>query len=94
MCLSYLSAMPRPSLTVVWRDVRRKNLWSFQLYEGNWVSPTLVNAGTATVTQGLNTVTFDASVGSPAVAALAALPGPFPTPLLQRRFPGRQLHNL
>lgn len=67
-----------------WRDVRRQNLWSFQLFDGNWVSPSLVQTGIATVTQGVTTVTFDAAAS--AVLAPLALSGPFPTNLLQRQF--------
>lgn len=66
-------------------DIRRSNLWSFQLFEANWISPAIENSGTVTVVQGSSTVTFDATA-STAVAALAALTGPFPTPLLQRQF--------
>lgn len=65
-------------------DIRRRNLWAFQLFEGNWISPSIVNAGTVTTVQGTNTVTFDAA-GSAAVTALSLL-GPFPTPLIQRQF--------
>lgn len=67
-----------------WRDIRRKNLWSFQLYEANWISPVVVNAGTVTTTQGTNTVQFDAN----AITALNPIStlGPFPTPLTQRQF--------
>ncbi len=68
-----------------WDDVCRQNLWSYQLFESNWVSPAIENAGTVTTTQGLNTVVFDATA-STAIAALHSLPGPFPTPLLQRQF--------
>jgi len=68
-----------------WADIRRKNLWSFQLFEANWISPDISNAGTVTTTQGLTTVVFDATA-SASIAVLQALPGPFPTPLLQRQF--------
>lgn len=67
-----------------WADVRRKNLWSFQLFEGNWVSPGLINAGTVTATVGLTTVVFDATA-SAAISAVA-LSGPFPTNIIQRQF--------
>jgi len=67
-----------------WRDIRRQNLWSFQLFESNWVSPNLINAGTVTTTQGANTVVFDATAST----ALAAVypGGPFPAGLLSRQF--------
>lgn len=52
-----------------WLDTRRRNLWSFQLYDGpNWISPDLVDDGTVTTVQGVNTVTFDAT----ALAAINA----------------------
>ena len=66
------------------RDIQRKNLWSFQLFEANWTSPAVVNAGTVTTTQGANTVVFDATA-STAISPLSTL-GPFPTPLVQRQF--------
>lgn len=44
-----------------WRDVRRQNMWSWQLFTGNWIAPPLINGGTVTTTQGFNTVTFDAT---------------------------------
>ncbi len=68
-----------------WSDVRRKNLWSFQLFEGNWISPAIANSGTVTTTQGARTVVFDATA-SAALVTLNAIAGPFPTPLLQRQF--------
>lgn len=67
-----------------WRDTRRQNLWSFQLFEGNWVSPNLLNTGTVAVTQGLNTVVFDATASAAIIAAQTV--GPFPTPITQRQF--------
>lgn len=65
-----------------YRDARRQNLWSFLLFDSNWTSPNLVNTGTATVTQGLNTVVVNAAAG---VALQAIALGP-PTPLTQRQF--------
>ncbi len=64
-----------------YRDVRRQSLWSFLLFEANWTSPNLVNAGTVAVTQGLNTVQFD----GPATAAITAI-GFTPSPVTQRQF--------
>lgn len=66
-----------------WADIRRKNLWSFQLFEANWVSPAILNAGTVTTVEGTNTVVFDATA-STAILALGA--GPFPAPITQRQF--------
>lgn len=64
-----------------WRDIRRKNMWSFLLAEANWTSPGIVNAGSVTTQQGLNTVTFDAT----AAAAINAI-GLFPSSITQRQF--------
>ncbi len=44
-----------------WRDLRRQNLWSFQLYNSQWIAPPLVNSGTASVTQGSLSVTLNAT---------------------------------
>ena len=65
-----------------WADVRRQNLWSFQLFDANWTSPNLINAGTVAATQGQNTVVFDAVA---ATAIIAQAFGP-PTPIIQRQF--------
>src|SRR5208282_4144894 len=51
-----------------WKEVRERNLWSFNLFESAWITPPLVNAGTVVTVQGLTTVTFDAT----ALAALNA----------------------
>lgn len=67
-----------------WEEIRRMNLWSFQLAEANWVSPAVINAGTVTTTIGGNTVVFDATA-SAAISPIITS-GPFPTPLTQRQF--------
>lgn len=67
-----------------WTEIRRANLWSFQLFEGNWISPATVKTGTVTTTQGSNTVVFNAAAAT--VLDAIALLGPFPTPLIQRQF--------
>jgi len=51
-----------------WKRVRESHLWSFNIIEHAWASPAIVTAGTVTVTQGLSTITFDAT----AIAALNA----------------------
>lgn len=85
-CLPRMSIdYARTIINRAYRDVRRKNLWSFQLAEANWVSPNLINAGFCFVTQGMNTVTFDA-VASAAITAVALLPGAFPTNIIARQF--------
>ncbi len=78
-----------------WRDVRRKNLWSFQLFEANWISPAIVNTGTVTTTQGSNQIVFDATAA--AVLDPISMMGPFPTPLTQRQFrlgPATTIYNI
>ena len=51
-----------------WRDIRESNLWSFNLFESSWITPPVCTLGTVTATQGLATITFDAT----AIAALLA----------------------
>lgn len=67
-----------------WRTIRERNLWSFQLFEGQWITPPQVTGvGAATVTQGSPTVTLDAD----ASANLAAsLPGTGWSLITQRQF--------
>lgn len=67
-----------------WSEIRRQNLWSFQLFEANWISPAIVNAGTVTTVQGARTIVFD--VTAAAVLDPISVGGPFPTPLTQRQF--------
>jgi len=64
-----------------WRDVRRQSLWSFLLFESNWTSPPIVNAGTVTVTQGSASAVFNAA----AATAIDAI-GFVPSPVTQRQF--------
>ena len=74
-----------------WRDVRRQNLWSFQLYESNWVTPAIVSAGTVTTTRGSTTVTVDATAQA-AIDAIGTLSN-----IVQRQFrtaPGRTIYNI
>src|SRR5579864_6258371 len=76
---------PDYSRTIVnraWRNVRRQNLWSFLMFESNWTSPSIINAGTAAVVQGTNTVVFTVA-GAAAINAVALGP---PTPITQRQF--------
>jgi hypothetical protein len=44
-----------------WAFVRDNGLWSFQLFEGQWITPALFSTGTVTVTQGSPTATLDAT---------------------------------
>ena len=56
-----------------WRTLRENNLWSFQLFEGQWIAPPqLSGVGTCNVTQGSTTVQLDLTQANPAIAALAA----------------------
>lgn len=64
-----------------WRQVRESNLWSFQLFESSWISPPLITAGTVTLTQGLSTITFDAT----AIAAINAAQIAQPYSLITQR---------
>lgn len=47
-----------------WADVRRRNLWSFLIFEANWSSPSIINGGTAAVTQGSTSVVLDATAAA------------------------------
>ncbi len=64
-----------------WKDIRRQNLWSFLVFEANWVSPAIVRAGQATTVQGSNTVTLNAAADAAFAASLTAL-----NPASQRQF--------
>lgn len=41
-----------------WKTVREANLWSFQLFEGQWIAPPQYVGASCTVTQGSATVTL------------------------------------
>lgn len=58
----------RTLINRAWRQVRESALWSFNILEFSWISPPQVTTGTANITQGATTGTFDAS----AIAALNA----------------------
>lgn len=63
-------------------DLRRQNLWSFQLFEGQWIAPPQVaSTGTVTTVQGSSSVTFDAT----ATAAINALAASQPYSLITQR---------
>jgi len=55
-----------------WREIRERNLWSFNLFESSWISPPPLTTGTVACTQGLATMTFDPVVAVPAIAAWQA----------------------
>lgn len=64
-----------------WRTIRLSNLWSFNMFEASIITPPEVTAGTATVTQGLTAITFDAT----AIAALQAAQLANPYSLITQR---------
>lgn len=64
-------------------DTYRKNLWSFLLFEANWVSPPIINTGQVQVTQGSKTVVFN---GAAATAINAVGITVLPVPVTQRQF--------
>lgn len=47
-----------------WKDVRRQNLWSFQVFTDQWISPAIIQAGTCSVTTGSPIVTMDATAAA------------------------------
>lgn len=58
-----------------WRTVRERNLWSFQLFEGQWITPPQISAvGLATTVQGSNVITLDATASTNLATLLAAQP--------------------
>lgn len=64
-----------------WADIRRQNLWSFLMFEANWVSPALISSGLATTIQGLAIVTLDATAAAAFAASITGL-----NPVTQRQF--------
>lgn len=72
-----------------WKDVRRKNFWSFSLFETNWVTANLIgsisnNASySCNVTQGNNQVVFNAASNN---AIVANGNGPFPPAITAQQF--------
>lgn len=64
-----------------YKDIRRKSLWSFQLYDSNWTSPALINAGTATTVLGSDQVVLSAAAAAAVIASITAS-----TPINQRQF--------
>ena len=71
-----------------WRDIRDSRRWSFLCAETAITVPDQINAGTATVTQGSQTVVLDA-------AAQAALVGLTTNQLVERTFrAGTHLYNI
>lgn len=80
--LSYQYA--RTLVNRAWSTVRDRNLWSFQLWEGQWITPPqFSNVGTATCTQGSNAVLLDTVATAQLNATLATQPYSL---LTQRQF--------
>lgn len=65
-------------------DVRRQNLWSFQIYDANWIAPAQLNGGLATTVQGVATAVLDATAAAALIANLATY-GTI-NPINQRQF--------
>jgi len=61
--------------------IYNSDLWSFNLYEGSWISPAVLTTGAVTVVQGSDTVQFDAT----ATAAINASQLLYPTSLITQR---------
>src|SRR4029077_17833005 len=61
--------------------IRNSDLWSFNLYEGSWVSPAVVTTGTVSIQLGSDTVQFDAA----ATAAINQSQLDCPTSLITQR---------
>jgi hypothetical protein len=64
--LPYILA--RTLINRAYRQIRESNLWSFQLFEANWISPPLLNTGKVTTVVGSPNITFNAD----AIAAIQA----------------------
>lgn len=64
-----------------YEDIKRRSLWSFQIYESNWISPNLINAGLATAVQGVNTITLDATAAAAVIAGNTSY-----SPITMRQF--------
>lgn len=72
----------RTLINRAYADIRRQNLWSFQVYESNWIAPALVNTGTTTaLVQGSNSVTFNAAAAAAIIASITGF-----NPINQRQF--------
>lgn len=72
----------RTLINRAYKELRDRNLWSFQLAEGQWIAPAQITAGTATTVQGYNTVLMD-SVAATAINTSGSAPYSL---LTQRQF--------
>lgn len=64
-----------------WADLRRQNLWSFLLFDANWLSPAVLTSGLATYSTGSPLVTLNSQAGTAFAASLTPL-----NPFTQRQF--------
>jgi hypothetical protein len=69
----YSAGLARTHIKNAWDDVRNMKGWSFQLGNGGFGTPPLINAGSVTVVFGASTVTGDAEAS--AAWATASQPG-------------------
>lgn len=61
-------------INYAWRDIRDARTWSFLIEESAWVAAALINGGTVSVQNNVNTVTFDATAKALLNAAAANPP--------------------
>ncbi len=62
-------------------EIRGDYLWSWNIAQGVMITPAVISAGLVSVTQFSASVTFDATAGTPLLAAATAVP-----PLILRQF--------
>lgn len=77
----YSALLARTHIREAWKDIRNMKGWSFQLCNGGFGTPGLVNAGSVTATFGSATITGDAAAA--AAWLTASVPGSL---LTQRQF--------
>jgi hypothetical protein len=61
---NYSALLARKHIREAWTDIRKMKGWSFQLCNGGFATPGLVNQGSATTTLGSPTVTGDATASA------------------------------
>lgn len=77
----YSALLAKTHLNEAWKDIRNMTGWSFQQGHGGFGTPSVINAGTVTVTFGSATVTGDSTAS--AAWAAGTVPGSL---LTQRQF--------
>lgn len=92
-----LRGLPKMNLALAQTMVNRglqkildENLWSFQLAESGWITPTVVNAGRITV----DTFSDQAVGDATAAVAWAAIPIGYPITSFQIRYPAGALYSV